>query len=162
MWKQIEGASRYFVNEKGEVLSKAKKDRIIKPHKSTNNYLMANIYFDDGNHRYMTIHRLVADAFIPNPNNLPQVNHKDENKENNNVLNLEWCDEKYNSNYGTGHARQVMATSKPVIQKNRNGEYVAIYSSGKEAERQTGISNRNINKSCKKGIMAGGYLWEFV
>ena len=55
----------------------------------------------EGKQNYLLGHRIVATTFIPNPDNLPQVNHKDENKLNNSVDNLEWCDEKYNSNYGT-------------------------------------------------------------
>ena len=58
------------------------------------------------------IHRLVAQAFIPNPNNLPQVNHKDENRENNRVDNLEWCTAEYNTNYGTRALRQGISSGK--------------------------------------------------
>ena len=166
MWKQIDGAKRYFVSEKGEVKSIAKgKEIILKPYLSTNKCYMVNIFYDDGSHRFRTVHRLVAETFIPNPDNLPQVNHKDENRANNSISNLEWCDGKYNSNYGTGHARQTMACSKPCIQKTLDGEFVAVYPSMKEAERKTGITNSTISKVCrgeKWHYTAGGYLWEFV
>lgn len=59
------------------------------------------ILYKEGVQKHFYIHRLVAEAFIPNPDNLPQINHKDENKANNNVDNLEWCDNKYNMNYGS-------------------------------------------------------------
>lgn len=64
-------------------------------------YLYVNVRKMDHSKRYVAVHRLVAETFIPNLNNLPQVNHKDENKENNCVTNLEWCDRIYNCNYGT-------------------------------------------------------------
>lgn len=59
----------------------------------------------NGEQRRYSVHRLVAETFIENPNNLPEVNHKDENKLNNSVENLEWCDRVYNINYGTAHER---------------------------------------------------------
>ena len=169
MWKQIEGASDYYVNEDGQIISYRfyKKGRILKPRLATNNCYMVNIYFDDGTHRYMTVHRLVATAFIPNPDNLPQVNHKDEERSNNRVSNLEWCDGKYNTNYGTGHARQTAACSTPVIQEDLNGRFIAYHYSMKDAERKTGIHNSNIGRACKKNLqggnhLAGGYRWEYV
>ena len=76
---------KYFINKKGYRLVSLSKNGIIKK---------------------FSVHRLVAQAFIPNPDNLPQVNHKDEDKTNNNVDNLEWCDAKYNNNYGTANIRR--------------------------------------------------------
>ena len=74
--------------------------KILKPLVKKGGYLHVGLW-KNGKLKFFTVHRLVAQAFIPNPNNLPQVNHKDENKENNFVKNLEYCDAKYNSNYGT-------------------------------------------------------------
>lgn len=68
--------------------------------------------YSNGQRYKKTIHRLVAEAFIPNPNNYPCINHKDENKENNNVSNLEWCTYKYNSNYGTCRKRAIEKIKK--------------------------------------------------
>ena len=165
MWAQIKGASKYFVNEKGEIKSYSfyKKGIILKQNLGTNKCYNVSIFYDDGSVKSKLVHRLVAEAFIPNPNNLPQVNHKDENRANNSISNLEWCDGKYNSNYGTGHARQTMACSKPVVQKSLDGQNIAVYPSAAEAQRQTGIHNGNISRACRKGKWkAGGYLWEYV
>ena len=76
----------------------------LKPIKNRYGYMYVNLR-KDGVTKQQYIHRLVAQAFIPNPNNLPEVNHKDEDKTNNNVKNLEWCDRKYNINYGTRTAK---------------------------------------------------------
>lgn len=104
-------------------------------------------------------HRLVAEAFIPNPDNLPEVNHKDENKVNNRVDNLEWCTSKYNSNYGTINNRIAKALSKPVKCVETN----IVYKSVREANRQTKIDTTSISRVCRgKQQTAGGYHWKYV
>lgn len=105
--------------------------------------------------RIFKLHRLVAEAFIPNPNNLPQINHKDENKQNNCVDNLEWCDSKYNNNYGTKIERYSKTTtndkkrSKQVLQYDLDGNLVREWPSLHEIERELGCSRSNVAKSCK-------------
>lgn len=109
----------------------------------------------------MYIHRLVATAFIPNPNNYPQVNHRDETRHNNNVENLEWCTCQYNLAYGTARERMTLKRSMPILQKTKDGKIVKAYQSSRQAERETGISNRII-RNCVNGNrkFAGGYIWE--
>lgn len=80
-------------------------ERIVNQYVNMNGYMMAPLS-KDGKDKHKAVHRLVAQAFIPNPNNLQCVNHKDENKQNNNVENLEWCTKKYNTNYGTMKERK--------------------------------------------------------
>lgn len=111
-------------------------------------------YYVDLQGKRRLVHRLVAEAFIDNPDDLPEVNHKDEDKVNNSVENLEWCDSKYNANYGTRNKRR----GKP-IQCIETG---IIYWGAREMERQTGIKHNNIAKAIKNGIKTGGYHWKYV
>ena len=102
IWKSIPGFEDYTVSNLGRVMNKH--GRIMKPSNHKQGYKLIGLKKDKKLYGKQ-VHRLVALAFIPNPNNLPQVNHKDECKNNNCVDNLEWCDAKYNINYGTGISR---------------------------------------------------------
>lgn len=108
--------------------------------------------------RYL-VHRLVAEAFIPNPDNLPEVNHKSEIKTQNNVENLEWCDRVYNVNYGTGIERQRKLTSKKIVQLTLDNKVVKVWPSVIEAKRN-GYSNAG---KCVlgKGKTNKGYKWMY-
>lgn len=97
------------------------------------------------------VHRLVAEAFLDNPSNLEQVNHKDEDPSNNNLYNLEWCSRIYNMNYGTGISRQVAKRSKKVIQLDLNGNILNEFNSTQEASKLLGISQGLISSCCNGG-----------
>lgn len=115
----------------------------------------------DGKHYVKSVHRLVAEAFIPNPNNLPEINHKNEDKQDNRVENLEWCTQAYNMSYGGYRNRQAISQGRAVIQFDGN-KPIAEYYSTQEASRQTGIPQGNIYKACTgKRRIAGGYEWRF-
>lgn len=122
-WRDIDGyEDLYQVSNMGRVLSlkfnhTENNPKILKPIELLG-YLVVNLY-KDGKMKSFKIHRLVAKAFIPNPDNLPEVNHKDENKFNNVVDNLEWCTTKYNINYGTAISRSSKTRSLPVEEKRR-------------------------------------------
>jgi hypothetical protein len=105
-WKDIKNyEGLYQISTLGRIKSFPRKGtyknaKILKPYKDGGNYYYVIGLHKNGKRKYKAIHRLVAETFIPNPNNYPLVNHKDENKLNNCVDNLEWCTHKYNSNYG--------------------------------------------------------------
>lgn len=111
IWKDVEEyKGLYQVSNRGRVKRLAqpknpfrRDERILKSHIHTKGYEKVS-FVRNGTQKIFYVHRLVAQAFIPNPNNYPQVNHKDENKLNNNVENLEWCTNRYNCNYGNQHA----------------------------------------------------------
>ena len=167
-WKSIAGyEGLYEVSDLGRVKSlgndKSRKEKILKTRKHPSGYLRVALY-KDGHAKYLLVHRLVSEAFIPNPNNLETVNHKDEVKTNNTVTNLEWMSQKDNNNYGTRNKRTVEALSKKVQMFDKfTLELLATYPSTMEAWRVTGISYKNISTCCLgKRKSAGGYIWRYI
>ena len=158
VWKPVEGyEGRYEISDHGRLKSFAQdrqQGKIKIGNINHKGYLAALLYDGKGKKNWHLIHRLVAAAFLPNPDNLPQVNHKDEVKTNNCVGNLEWCDNEYNTHYGTKIERATESnkccptTSKPVYSVDENG-LVETYDSIGEAERQTGCSHSNIVRALK-------------
>ena len=124
---------------------------------------------EKGGKKIYSLHRLVAMAFLPNYYNYPQVNHKDENKQNNCIENLEWCDAKYNLHYGTARERTIKGLinnskiSKPVLQINKDtNKIITEFPSINEVERQLGFSKSSISKCCLgKQNTCGGFIWKF-
>lgn len=160
-WKNIKGFESYMISNLGRVYSK-KRHMIMKPTPDQKGYLRISFY-ENGRNNTRKVHRLVAEAFIDNPKNLPQVNHKDEDKENNKVDNLEWCTNLYNRGYGTATERTRIAnlncesTSVPV----RCIETDEIYPSMQEAARVTGA--KNIFWCCVgRRRTSGGFHWEYT
>ena len=170
IWKDIEGFEGYYqVSDQGRVRSL---DRIIIQSNGVKRKCRGQIMINgkdkdgyeviqlckNGTHKRCMVHRLVAEAFIPNPDNKPQINHKDEDKTNNCVDNLEWMTSKENNNYGTKKYREGIAKGKPV----RCIETGEVYYSINEAERQTGIEHQNIGKVCR-GLYktTRGLHWEY-
>ena len=115
------------------------------------------------NGRKTLVHRFVAECFLPNPENLPCINHKDENKTNNCVENLEWCTHKYNLNYGTRNERIGETNSKKVLQYTLDGKFVKEWQSLREIERVLGFSHGNISNCCNgKQKSAYGFVWSYT
>ena len=162
-WRDIKGyEGLYQVSNHGRVSSLNCRGHkgcigILTPRLDGKGYEMVALY-KEGKARNTKVHRLVAQAFIPNPNNYPQVNHKDENKTNNDVKNLEWCTNEYNHNYGTRNERVGKSLSKKVICIT-TGE---IFNSMREACRKYNISSGSMTECCQgKRKTAGGYKWEY-
>lgn len=158
IWKDCKGyEGLYQVSNMGRVWS-VRKQRCLKPWKDSRGYLTLELVALNGKRKTEKVHRLVAIAFIENPNGLPQVNHKDENKENDCVDNLEWCDAKYNCNYGTRNKKIIEAQNKFIycVELNR------VFSSIKEAQEQLGIKGHHIGEVCEgKRKTCDGYHWEY-
>lgn len=162
IWKSID--DRYSVSNMGRVKSNyANKERILKPWKNAYGYMMVDLRHGEVRNG-VSVHRLVALAFIPNPHPdvYNEVNHKDEDKTNNCVENLEWCDTKYNCNFGTRNQRKSEHCRKPVCSVDVNGN-VIHYDSVKEAALLTGLDSTNISKvlnsNSHKNKTAGGMIW---
>ena len=112
----------------------------------------------------VSIHRLVAEAFLDNPNNLPCINHKDENKLNNIVTNLEYCTYSYNSNYGTSIQRRIEKQSKKVYQYTLDGQFIREWASTCECGRN-GYSQQAISSCCRKELYRHthkGFRWSYI
>ena len=149
-WKQIDD-TRYYVSDKGRVKN-ADKGTLLSP------FLCKGYYYVHlGRVRKERVHRLVAIAFIPNPNNLPEVNHKDENKLNNSIDNLEWCDGKYNMEYSFG---------KKVSQYDaKTFELINTFNSAAEASRILNLDKTSIlkcTKHNKRNATVGGFIFRLA
>lgn len=183
IWKKIPGVPGFYeVSNLGRARSldhdtPTKKGarhftgKILKQKENHQGYLVFGI----GHSRTMYVHRAVAMAFIPNPQNYPEVNHKDENKHNNSVSNLEWCSRLYNVHYGTAMKRTATTLSLPVIQFTLDNKIVSAFPSTKDAEKATGIKREAIRRAATmyqyhykesnrtlRYNTAGGYKWRYV
>ena len=157
IWKDVAGYEGFYqVSNKGNVrsvdrtrtLGRKRRGRMLKPgYNSPGGYPRVSLY-KNGVLKRKYIHRLVAETFLPNPNGLPQVNHRDEVKDNNNVENLEWCDARYNSNHGTRNERTAQAQSKKVRAVNAKTGDVVEFNSTQEAGHK-GYSSSKVSAACR-------------
>ena len=173
LWRDIKGYKGYYqVSNLGRIKSLERKcktskgertvpEKIKKLGNDKNKYKIITLY-KQGTNKTFKVHRLVAEAFIPNVNNLSQVNHKDENKWNNLADNLEWCDLGYNVNYGSRNERIRKVQQKAIIQKTLDGEFVKLWVGMNHMCRETGYEQSLISKVCNGKRLSGyGYKWEF-
>lgn len=171
IWKDVVGyEGLYQVSNKGRVKSLSRhrevgwanyisKERIIKPATHRQGYKYVCLH-KNGNKKIFKIHRLVAIAFIPNPNGFNCINHKDENPSNNNLENLEWCNHSYNNRYGMRCEKFRKSMGKVVLQFTKNGDFLKEWICMRVAQRETGI--RNIDVVCRgERKTAGGYIWKY-
>ena len=135
--------------------------KILKPTIRNNGY-----YFVTIQRKQYMVHRLVAQTFIPNPENKPQVNHIDGNKKNNQVDNLEWCTAKENTIHAYSIGLNKCGTNhyyaKKVIQLDTTKKIIKIWGCIMDIEREIGINHRHISDVCKnKRKTCGGYIWKY-
>ncbi len=164
IWKDIDGYEGYYkVSNKGNIFSV---ERIARGRKWGGRTLQSSYHKHgylhialrkNGIKKNKLVHRLVAEAFLPNPNNFLEVNHLDEIKDNNELSNLEWCDTMYNVNYGTRNKRAGRKLSKKVKAVNIETGENLTFNSTLEAESK-GFSHGNVSQACR-GIYCGGNLY---
>lgn len=163
IWKDVVGwEGLYQVSSFGRVKSFRKKEpHLLSTCVGTHGYCVVLLHDGKGQRKNERVHRLVAQAFIPNPNNYPYINHKDEDKTNNQVENLEWCTAKYNTNYGTCIERiSAKNNKKPISKYDLEGNLICEYKSIAEAERNEGIDHANICICCEGKIShCNNFIW---
>lgn len=173
-WRDIKGyEGLYQVSNLGRVRSldriikfksssRFHKGQIISIKNSKTGYCLVNLHRNSKQKMFL-IHRLVAQAFIDNPEDLPCVNHKDENKLNNQVDNLEWCTYQYNTSYGTTIKRIAEKLSIPILQYDLYGNFIREYNSITDATKCLSLNSRTniwnaLNGICKS---SGGFIWKY-
>lgn len=168
MWKEYPLNKNYLVSKDGRIKSK-RRNKELTPKENWDGYHRIQIW-DSGKCNMISWHRVVAITYIPNPDNKPVVNHKDGNKTNNHVDNLEWVTQSENIQHSWNNGLSVKqfnceSTSREVIQL-KNNVIVARYPSICEAARQTGLGRSNISFACnnlkQNGTLrvVGGYNWK--
>ena len=154
MFKELEGFDyQYIIDESGNVYRK------LTPNESKRGYLRLGLR-GNGERKWFAVHRLVAQAFLPNPDNKPYVNHIDGDKTNNRVENLEWCSQSENMLHAFRTGLKHPPHPKRVRQYSIEGEFIREYPSREEAARCVGAFGSNINKAIRNKTICAGYLWE--
>lgn len=179
-WKDVVGYEGFYkVSNKGNVYSVERKNslgnkcggRTLKPITNKDGYIYIGLY-KGGIRKRKRLHRLVAETFLPNPNNYPEINHRDEDKANNNVENLEWCTRGHNVNYGTRNKQVGKKLSKKVRAVNIKTGEVLIFNSTQEARNEGYLSSvslacRGVHKNGGGNLIGGdghtykGYRWSY-
>lgn len=169
IWKDINGYEElYQVSNFGNVKSlnyrNTDEEKILKNRKDKGGYLRVFLC-KNKKRKYYLIHRLVALAFIPNPDNKPCIDHINTDRTDNRVCNLQWCSHKENSN-NPNTKNKVMSysnyKSKPIIQFSKDGELIRKWDCIRDVQREMGINNASISECCNgKRKTAGGYIWRY-
>ena len=169
-WRDIKGFEGYYqVSNMGRVKrlkivgneGRTYRERILVPVYNTR-YLNVSLC-KNGTVKQRRVHRLVCEAFIENPYNYPCINHKDENRLNNNADNLEWCTYKYNNSYGTVVVRRAKSRCRAVIQMDLRGRRIKKWDSLKDASEYFGVEYSNIISACRgRQLTSAGYKWRYA
>lgn len=156
----------YYKAYKNGTIFSIKSNKVLKPRIDKNGYHKVILYNEKGPKEFR-LHRLIAECFIENPNNLPLVNHKDENKQNNDVNNLEWCTVLYNNNYGNRNEKIAKAKldkhGKEVLQIYNIDDYkiTIVYPSLRSASRRTKYSRSSIKNAIEQNLIFKNCYWKF-
>lgn len=156
-FRKIKGYDNYLVSNFGKIISD---EHELKQYKNFGHFYV--YLYKNKVRKKFYVHRLVAEAFVPNPFNYPIINHKDENGLNNNSTNLEWCTYSYNINYGTYILRRSKQCKKKICQKDKRGNTITVFDGIIDAANFLSIDPSSITKAASgKRKSAGGYLWEY-
>lgn len=174
IWKTIDKNGRYSVSDNGIVKRNSftitdkmgrihcYEEKILKQHSDQDGYKTVSLISGFDKPKLCKVHRLVAQAFIPNPDELPCVNHINENKADNNVDNLEWCTVLYNNLYNDRAKKVGRKTSKPVYQYSLEGFFIKKWNNAQEVYRETGYLASNICSCCNGKLnTAYKYIWKY-
>ena len=180
IWKDISGyEGKYQVSNTGKVRSlnykRTRKSKVLKICTNKKDGYKRVMLFKNGKYKAYLVHRLVAQAFIPNPNNYPIINHKDENRSNNYYKNLEWCTYEYNNNYGGKNERISKSRkgkcagvnnyqTRPILMFTLDGEFIKRFNCTTEANEFLGKDkyNKSINNCLRgKSKTAWEYIWKY-
>ena len=172
IWKDLKDyEDHYQISSLGRIKSLARKhkfgtleEKIMKPSKNVNGYYQVNLW-KNGKVKLRRVHRLVAETFISNPENLPHVNHKNEIKSDNRVENLEWCDIKYNNEYGSHKfviEKMAKLKRKKVIQYDKQLNVIKVWDSLSSITKELGYNKAFISKCCLGSVkQCYGYIWKY-
>lgn len=181
IWKAVEGYSGFYeVSNLGNVKSLYRSvPKLLSQKTDKDGYKLVSLY-KCGESRTYRVHRLVATSFLPNADNLPFINHKDEVRGNNAASNLEWCTAAYNTNYGGCRNRnrdshlgkkqsaetikkRVAKTRKPIVQKTISGDFVAKWDGIRKCAETLGIDSSSLSKCCMGKLPHyKGFKWEYA
>ena len=175
IWKDIkEYEGLYQISNLGNIKSVNKKDslgrkvngKMMKPIKRKDGYLDITLH-KNGEAKHFLIHKIVAKTFIKNKNNYKEINHIDENKRNNNIDNLEWCDRSYNINYGKANKSRrkklLNKRGKKIAQLDNNKQIIKIFPSLMQTVRELKLNKSHLSQCCNgKRKTTGGYYWQYI
>lgn len=165
IWKDIDPKGIYKISNLGRVRTTIRRGctvEFLKPNLVKVGYYVVYLRWGGKVHCF-SVHRLVAMAFIPNPNNYPEVNHKDEDKTNNRVDNLEWCTRLYNVRYGTGTERRADSSRRDVNQYDKQGNLIKCWHGVRKACAALGLDTSNIVQCCAgRAKTCGGFIWLYA
>lgn len=160
-WREVQEYDHYEVNQYGDIRHKVRQ-KILKPRCNKGGYQYVNFKINGKNINF-AVHRIVANAFIPNPNGYTEINHKDYDKTNNCVENLEWVNSSQNKQHAYLKEENRKSRGKSVNQYTKDGEFIKTYSSVSDAAREFNCTISAISNCCLgRTNTSQGYRWSFA